>query len=68
LIVDNYGTSRLALLRNPPRGVFLRLVADDVANGIIARQIIELARAGERNPDLLCKGALKKLRRALSGD
>ena len=43
-------------------------LADDFANGIIARQIIELARAGERNPDLLCDGALKKLRGALFGD
>jgi hypothetical protein len=29
---------------------------------------VELARAGERNPDLLCEGALKKLRGALFGD
>jgi hypothetical protein len=43
-------------------------LADDFANGIIARQIVELARAGERNPNLLCEGALKKLRRALFGD
>jgi len=43
-------------------------LADDFANGIIARQIIELARPGERNPDLLCDGALKKLRGALFGD
>lgn len=43
-------------------------LADDFANGIIARQILELARAGERNPDLLCDGALKKLRGALFGD
>jgi hypothetical protein len=35
---------------------------------IIARQIVELARAGERNPDLLCEGALKKLRGALFED
>jgi hypothetical protein len=41
-------------------------LADDFANGIIARQIVELARAGERNPDLLCEGALKKLRGACS--
>jgi hypothetical protein len=27
-------------------------LADDFANGIIARQMIELARAGERNPEL----------------
>ena len=43
-------------------------LADDFANGIIARQIVELARAGERNPDLLCEGALEKLRGALFGD
>jgi hypothetical protein len=43
-------------------------LADDFANGIIARQIVELARAGERNPDLLCEGALKELRGALFGD
>ena len=30
-------------------------IADDFANGIIAKQIIELAKAGERNPDLLCE-------------
>ena len=43
-------------------------LADDFANEIIARQIVELARAGERNPDLLCEGALKKLGGALFGD
>ena len=43
-------------------------LTDDFANGIIARQIVELARAGERNPDRLCEGALKKLRGALFGD
>jgi hypothetical protein len=43
-------------------------LTDDFANGIIARQIIELVRAGERNPDLLRDGALKKLRGALFGD
>jgi hypothetical protein len=43
-------------------------LADDVANGMIASQILELARAGERNPDLLCEGALKKLGGALFGD
>ena len=43
-------------------------LADDFANGIIARQIVELARAGERNPDLLCEGALEKLGGALFGD
>ena len=43
-------------------------LADDFVNGMIARQIVELARAGERNPDLLCEGALKKLVGALFGD
>jgi hypothetical protein len=32
----------------------------DLANKIIAKQIIELAKVGERNHDLLCEGALKK--------
>jgi len=31
---------------------------DNFADGIIARRIVELAKAGERNPDLLCEGAL----------
>jgi hypothetical protein len=43
-------------------------LADDFANGIIAKRIVELAEAGERNPDLLCEGALKKLRGHLFGD
>ena len=43
-------------------------LADDLANGIIAKRIIELAKVGERNPDLLCEGALKKLRGHLYGD
>ena len=37
-------------------------LADNFANGIIAKRIIELAEGGERNPDLLCEGALRKLR------
>jgi hypothetical protein len=43
-------------------------LGDDFANGIIAKQIIELAKAGERNPDQLCAGALNKLREHLFGD
>ncbi len=35
---------------------------DDLAIGIIAKKIIELAKAGERNPDLLCERALGDLR------
>jgi hypothetical protein len=34
----------------------------DLANKIIAKRIIELAKAGERNPDLLCERALEELR------
>jgi hypothetical protein len=43
-------------------------LTDGFADGIIANQIIEFAKAGERNPDLLCEGALKKLREHLFGD
>lgn len=43
-------------------------LADDFANGIIGKRIIELARAGERHPDLLCEGALTNLRGHLFGD
>jgi hypothetical protein len=43
-------------------------LGDDLANGIIAKRIIELAKAGERNADLLCEGALEKLRGHLYGD
>jgi hypothetical protein len=35
---------------------------DDLANEMIAKRIIELANAGERNPDLLCEGVLKEFR------
>ena len=41
---------------------------DKFANGIIARRIVELAKAGERDPDLLCEGAIEKLRGHLYGD
>jgi hypothetical protein len=41
---------------------------DKFADGIIAKRIIELGKAGERNPDLLCEGALEKLRGHLFGD
>jgi hypothetical protein len=43
-------------------------LADNFANGIIAKRIVELAKAGERNPDLLCEGTLNKLREHLYGD
>ena len=41
---------------------------DNYANGIIARQLIELARTGERNPDQMCERALNKLREHLFGN
>ena len=37
--------------------------ADDFVKNAIARKIIDLGKAGERNPDLLCKQALKDIRR-----
>jgi hypothetical protein len=40
----------------------------DLADKIIAKRIIELAKAGERNPDLLCERALEELRGHLYGD
>jgi hypothetical protein len=43
-------------------------VADNFANGIIAKRISEIAETGEREPDLLCEGAVKKLRGHLFGD
>ena len=43
-------------------------LTDDHANRMIARRIIELAKAGERNPDLLCKGAAEQLHGHLFGD
>ena len=43
-------------------------LADDFANGIIAKRLIELAKAGECNPDLLSQGAIEKLRGHLYGD
>src|SRR5262245_38623662 len=33
---------------------------DDFANGMIAKQLIEIAKTGERNPDLLCEGSSKR--------
>lgn len=43
-------------------------LTDDFANAIIAKRIIELVEAGERNPDRLCEGALNKLGDSLYGD
>jgi hypothetical protein len=43
-------------------------LVDKFADGLIARRIVELAKAGERNPDHLSEGALKKLGGDLFGD
>jgi len=43
-------------------------LTDHLADGIIAKQIVELARAGERHPEVLCEGVLKTLRGHLFGD
>ena len=43
-------------------------LTDDLADGIIAKQIIEFAKAGERNPELLCEAASKRLRENLYSD
>src|SRR5262245_47109125 len=43
-------------------------LTDDLADGIIAKQIVELAKTGERHPDVLCEDALKTLREHLFGD
>ena len=43
-------------------------LGDNFADGIIARRIVQLAKAGERNPDLLCKGAVDELGGHLYGD
>jgi hypothetical protein len=41
---------------------------DKFADGLIASRIVELANAGERNPSLLCEGAVAGLREHLFGD
>jgi hypothetical protein len=43
-------------------------LVDKFADGIIVKRIVELGKAGERNPDILCEGALKALRGHLFGD
>jgi len=43
-------------------------LTDNLADGIIAKQIVKLAQTGERSPDVLCEAALKKLRQHLYSD
>jgi hypothetical protein len=54
-------TKRILVVALEKTRVSLAL-ADDFANGIIAKRLIELAKAGERNPDLLCQRATEQLR------
>jgi hypothetical protein len=35
----------------------------DLANEVVAKALIDLAKDGERNPDLLCERAVEKLRK-----
>ena len=42
-------------------------IADDFANGIIAKRIIELAEVGERDPEFLCEGVGCTLSRTATG-
>jgi len=46
----------------------MTVTTDRFADGIIAKRIVERAEAGERNPHLLCEGALEELRGHLYGD
>ena len=40
--------------------------ADRIKN--VAKRIVEIAETGERDPELLCEGAVEKLRGHLFGD
>jgi hypothetical protein len=44
--------------------IILRLESGDPAEALITRRIIELAKAGERNPDVLCERVLCRVRQA----
>jgi hypothetical protein len=39
-------------------------IAGDLGNEILADKIIELAKAGERDPERLCEGIMKEFRAA----
>jgi hypothetical protein len=42
-------------------------LTDDLADGIIANQLIQFVKAGERNPDQLCAGALSETNTPVKG-
>jgi hypothetical protein len=56
-------TERVAGVAFEMARVALRLAErSDLANEMIAKRIIELAKTGECNPDLLCEAVLKEFR------
>jgi hypothetical protein len=47
--------------------IALRLVdRGDIANDVVARKILELAKAGERDPERMCGAVLKQWDRAVA--
>ena len=61
------GTKRVLAVALEMTRISLGLT-DRLADGIIAKQIVELAKSGERHPELLREGALMTLRGHLFGD
>jgi (p)ppGpp synthase/HD superfamily hydrolase len=66
-VTDDKSLKRVLVVALEMTRVSLGLT-DDLADGIIAKQIVELAKTGERNPDLLREAALKKLHEHLFSD
>jgi (p)ppGpp synthase/HD superfamily hydrolase len=66
-VTDDKSLKRVLVVALEMTRVSLGLT-DDLADGIIAKQIVELAKTGERNPDLLREAALKKLHEHLYSD
>jgi (p)ppGpp synthase/HD superfamily hydrolase len=66
-VTDDKSLKRVLVVALEMTRVSLGLT-DDLADSIIAKQIVELAKTGERNPDLLREAALKKLHEHLFSD
>ena len=66
-VTDDKSLKRVLVVALEMTRVSLGLT-DDLADGIIAKQIVELAKTGERNPDLLREAALKKIHEHLYSD
>jgi hypothetical protein len=49
------------LLKHGPQRLCTYVIVDDYVKQAIATKIIELAKAGERNPDILCEKALEEI-------